>query len=88
VKTYRRDALKLARCYRAGELTPVSVPDAAHEAWRDLGRARKDAREDQQRARQRLGKFLLRHGWQRLQDIKENWTQKHMAWIKSQVRFE
>lgn len=88
VKTDRRDAAKLARCYRAGDLTPVWVPDAAHEALRDLVRAREDAREDQQRARQRLGKFLLRHGWQRPKDIKENWTQKHMTWIKSQVRYE
>jgi transposase len=88
VKTDRRDAGKLARCYRAGDLTPVWVPDAAHEALRDLVRAREDAREDQQRARQRLGKFLLRHGWQPPQDIKKNWTQKHMAWIKSQVHFD
>jgi transposase len=87
VKTNRRDAEKLARCHRAGDLTPVWVPDAAHEALRDLVRAREDAHADQQRARQRLGKFLLRHGWQRPKDIKENWTQKHMAWIKSQVRF-
>ncbi len=88
VKTDRRDAAKLARCYRAGDLTPVWVPDAAHEALRDLVRAREDVREDQQCARQRLGKFLLRHGWQPPQDIKKNWTQKHMTWIKSQVRFE
>ena len=88
VKTDRRDAAKLARCYRAGDLTPVWVPDAAHEALRDLVRDREDAREDQQRARQRLGKFLLRHGRQRPADIKENWTQKHMDWIKRQVRFE
>lgn len=88
VKTDRRDAKKLARSYRAGDLTPVWVPDAAHEALRDLVRAREDAREDQQRARQRLGKFLLRHGWPRPKDIKQGWTQKHMAWIKSQVHFE
>jgi transposase len=88
VKTDGRDALKLARSYRAGDLTPVWVPDAAHEALRDLVRAREDAREDQQRARQRLGKFLLRHGWQRPKDIKEGWTQKHMAWIKSQVHLQ
>jgi len=88
VKTDRRDASKLARCYRAGDLTPVWVPDAAHEALRDLVRAREDAREDQQRARQRLGKFLLRHGWQPPQDIKKNWTQKHRTWIKSQVHFD
>jgi transposase len=88
VKTDRRDASKLARCYRGGDLTPVWVPDAAHEALRDLVRAREDAREDQQRARQRLGKFLLRHGWQPPQEIKKNWTQKHLTWIKSQVRFD
>ena len=88
VKTDRRDAAKLARSYRAGDLTPVWVPDAAHEALRDLVRAREDAREDQQRARQRLGKFLLRHGCQPPQDIKKNWTQKHMDWLKRQVRFD
>ena len=32
VKTDRRDAEKLARSYRAGDLTAVWVPDAAHEA--------------------------------------------------------
>jgi len=88
VKTDRRDAAKLARTYRAGDLTPVWVPDAAHEALRDLIRAREDAREDQQRARQRLGKFLLRHGCQPPQEIKKNWTRKHMDWVKRQVHFE
>jgi transposase len=49
VKTDRRDALKLARNYRAGALTPVWVPDAAHEALRDLVRAREAAKKDQLR---------------------------------------
>ena len=62
VKTDRRDAEKLARCYRAGDLTAVWVPDASHEALRDLVRAREAAKKDQLRARHRLGKFLLRHG--------------------------
>jgi transposase len=88
VKTDRRDAQKLARCYRAGDLTAVWVPTPAHEAIRDLVRTREDARQDQQRARQRLGKFLLRHGWKPPADIKKNWTNKHMDWIKRQVRFE
>jgi transposase len=88
VKTNRRDAEKLAHCYRAGDLTPVWIPDAAHEAIRDLVRTREDARQDQQRARQRLGKFLLRHGWKPPQDIKKNWTNKHMDWVKRQVRFD
>jgi len=88
VKTDRRDAGKLARCYRAGDLTAVWVPTPAHEAMRDLVRAREDAREDQQRARQRLGKFLLRHGWKPPEDVKKNWTHKHMDWVKRQVCFD
>jgi transposase len=85
VKTDRRDALKLARSYRAGDLTPVWVPDAAHEALRDLVRAREAAKKDQLRARHRLGKFLLRHG--RRPPMKA-WTQAHLVWVKSAVRFD
>ena len=62
VKTDRRDAEKLARSDRSGDLTAVWVPDAAHEALRDLVRAREAAKKDQLRVRDRLGKFLLRHG--------------------------
>ena len=87
VKTDRRDALKLARNYRAGDLTPVWVPDAAHEALRDLVRAREAAKKDQLRARHRLGKFLLRHGW-RPPTVMKAWTQAHLAWVKSAVRFD
>lgn len=87
VKTDRRDAERLARCFRAGDLTAVWVPTPAHEALRDLVRTREDAREDQQRARQRLGKFLLRHGRKAPEDIKQSWTNKHMTWIKSHVEF-
>jgi len=87
VKTDRRDAVKLARSYRAGDLTPVWVPDAAHEALRDLVRAREDARQDQLRARHRLGKFLLRHCCRPPEDVKRNWTRKHMDWVKRQVSF-
>jgi transposase len=80
--------VKLARSYRSGDLTPVWVPDADHEALRDLVRAREDAKQDQLRARHRLGKFLLRHGCRPPQEIKKNWTQKHMDWVKRQVKLE
>jgi transposase len=86
VKTNRRDALKLARCYRAGDLTPVWVPDAEHEALRDLVRAREVAKKDQLRARQRLGKFLLRRGLRAVGGMK-SWTKKHLLWVKT-LRFE
>src|SRR6478609_4651660 len=78
VKTDRRDAAKLARSYRAGDLTPVWVPDAAHEALRDLVRTREAAKKDQLRARHRLGKFLLRHGRRPPTGIR-SWTQAHLT---------
>ena len=87
VKTDRRDALKLARSYRAGELTAVWVPDAAHEALRDLVRAREAAKRDQLRARNRLTKFLLRHGKRPSQGVNP-WTLKYMNWVRSEVQFE
>jgi transposase len=87
VKTDRRDAEKLARCYRAGELTAVWVPDAAHEALRDLVRAREAAKKDQLRHRHRLGKFLLRHG-KRPSGAGQAWTKKYVNWIRIHVRFE
>jgi transposase len=87
VKTDRRDALKLARSDRAGDLTAVWVPDAAHEALRDLVRAREAAKKDQLRARHRLGKFLLRQG-RRPPTAMKAWTQGHLTWVKSAVHFD
>ena len=86
VKTNRRDAEKLARCYRSGDLTPVWVPDAEHEALRDLVRAREAAKKDQLRARHRLGKFLLRRGLRAAAGVK-NWTLKHLLWVRT-LHFE
>lgn len=83
VKTDRRDAEKLARSYRAGDLTAVWVPDAEHEALRDLVRAREAAKKDQLRARHRLGKFLLRHGRRRPPHLKMAWTAGHLDWIRT-----
>ncbi len=90
VKTDQRDAVKLARSYRAGDLTPVWMPDAAHEALRDLVRARwaakRAAKRDQLRARHRLSKFLLRQD-RRAPEGTNAWTDKHLQWIRSQVHF-
>ena len=86
VKTDRRDATKLARSHRSGDLTAVWVPDEAHEALRDLVRAREAAKQDQLRARHRLGKFLLRHGQRPPMGVKP-WTMKYMKWMREQVNF-
>ena len=86
VKTDRRDAEKLARNYRSGELTFVWVPDRSHEALRDLVRAREAARKDQTVARHRLAKFLLRNGIHKPTGM-TSWTQKHILWVKT-LKFE
>ena len=80
LKTDRRDALMLARLHRAGELTPVWVPDQEQEAVRDLSRAREDMKGIELKARQRLGAFLLRHG--RVYDGKSRWTVAHWRWLE------
>jgi transposase len=82
VKTDRRDAEKLARCHRAGDLTAVWVPDAAHEALRDLVRARLVAKQDQVRAKVRLKLFLLRHGIRPPAGITA-WRGRYRAWLNT-----
>ncbi len=62
VKTGKRDAARLARLPRAGELTAIRVPSPAEGAVRDLCRARADLVDDRPRVRQRLKTFLLRYG--------------------------
>src|SRR4249919_2455168 len=81
VKTDRRDALKLARSHRAGDLTPVWVPDEASEALRDLVRQREAAKQDQVRAQHRLTKFLLRTGRRAPLGVKA-WTERFWEWIQ------
>src|SRR5438128_1235199 len=84
VKTDRRDAASLARLHRAGELTAVWVPDAQHEAMRDLVRARLDAVHALRRARQQLSGFLLRQG---CHYGRPAWTKLHRRWLTG-LRFE
>lgn len=85
VKTDRRDAEKLARYQRAGELTAIRVPTREEEAARDLVRVREDGVSDRLRARHRLAKFFLRQG--RVYRETKSWGVAHRAWVKSQ-RFE
>ena len=84
IKTDRRDAINLARLHRAGELTAVWVPDQAHEAIRDLVRARLAAVRSLRQARQQLSGFLLRHG---RHYNRPAWTLMHRRWMAG-LRFE
>jgi len=83
IKTDRRDAVKLARLHRAGELTAVHVPDAVDEAMRDLCRARTDAVQDLRRSRSQLKAFLLRHGYR--YSGKSAWTEAHRRYLRELV---
>ena len=84
IKTDRRDAINLAKLHRAGELTPVWVPDPAHEAIRDLVRARQAAVRTLRQARQQLSGFLLRHGHHYHRPA---WTLLHRRWLAG-LKFE
>ena len=85
VKTDKRDAIRLARLLAAGELALVTIPSVEREQLRDLVRCREDIRVDLMRARNRLGKFLLRREiyWE---GRGEAWSRKHRSWLTS-VRF-
>ena len=78
VKTNRRDSLTLAKLLRAEELTSIWVPDGAHEALRDLVRARAATVSDLTRCRQRIGGFLLR---QEIGYLGKPWSKKHRVWL-------
>ena len=85
VKTDRRDALMLAKLHRAGELTPIWIPDAGHEAMRDLVRARATAGRVLSKARQHLQSFLLRHD--RIYHGLRAWTSAYRRWLTT-VHFD
>ena len=85
IKTDRRDARRLAGLHRAGELTPIGVPSPQQEAVRDLCRTRGDMVADLTRARNRLGKFLLRHSL--IYRGGSTWTDRHQRWLAN-VHFE
>lgn len=86
IKTDRRDASKLARYLRSGDLTAVWVPDHEQEAMRDLTRARGDFKNHERKARQQLNAYALRHGhpWP---SSKTRWTKGHYNWLEA-LRFE
>ncbi|ANB72131.1 transposase [Paraburkholderia phytofirmans OLGA172] len=84
VKTDRRDAIKLVRALRAGDLSAVYVPGVEDEAFRDLARAWAAAKDDLKQARQRLKSFLLLHGVRYTGSA--NWGPAHRHWL-SQYSF-
>jgi transposase len=82
VKTDQRDAERVLRLLMIDGLHPVRVPTGEEEALRDVVRAREAVRGDLMRARQRLGKLLLRHDV-RYEDTASAWTVAHRGWLTS-----
>ena len=80
VKTDQRDAERVLRLLMIEALYAVRVPSVQEEALRDLVRAREDLRGDLMRARQRLGKLLLRHDIL-YDESPGTWTAHHRAWL-------
>src|ERR1700690_1051796 len=82
-KNDERDAGSLAVLHRGGLLTAVWVPDAAHEAMRDLIRIRLAAGRGVGTARQQLSAFLLRHE-RVFPNNRKAWTKAHRGWLADQ----
>jgi len=80
VKTDKRDAQKLAKLFKNGDITLVRIPPVLDEAVRDVCRARTDAVDDLVRSKQRLNSFLLRNGYR--YSGKSNWTPAHMRYLR------
>jgi transposase len=83
VKTDRRDAKKLVRLYRAGELVFVRAPSVEQEGLRDLVRCREDIRRARTSSRHQVAKQLLRYG-RIFREGKKSWTLGHGAWVRRQ----
>jgi len=80
IKTDKRDAQKLAKLFKNGDITTVRIPPELDEAVRDVCRARTDAVDDLSRSKQRLGAFLLRHGFRYSGSAR--WSAAHMRYLR------
>lgn len=83
IKTDKRDACKIAKLFRNGDITVVRIPPVLDEAVRDVCRARTDATDDLSRSKQRLGAFLLRNGFN--YTGKSKWSVAHMRYLRELI---
>lgn len=80
IKNDRRDAERLARLYRAGDLTPVRIPTEEEERTRSLIRCRWALTREILASRHYILKLLLARG-QRFDEGK-NWGQAFWTWLR------
>ncbi len=91
-KNDENDSVFLARLLATNNIVEVFIPDEETEAAHNLVRAHQNIRQDLTRARQRLGMFLIRHGyvWNEKKtdgSPKSSWTSSHWVWIRN-IEFE
>jgi transposase len=79
VKTNRRDARKIARAYRAGDLTLITVPDEERESVRDVVRGREAVLKRVVALRNQITKLLLRYGIRYREG--RAWTNRFWSWL-------
>jgi transposase len=85
IKTDRRDAVLIGRMLKRGEAKGIHVPSREEEAVRDYIRGRGDMVDDLTRTKQRIQKFLLRHGYR--YEKGRYWTGQHLGWMRG-LEFE
>ena len=76
----KRDAIQLARLYRAGELTTIHIPTESEERIRDLVRCRETFQREITRSRHYILKFLRRRGF--IFRAGHHWTARHFEWLR------
>jgi len=82
----RRDAIQLARLYRAGELVTIRIPTPAEERVRDVVRCRQCFQREILRSRHYVLKFLRRRGFVFREG--SHWGRKHRRWLESLLHGE
>jgi transposase len=85
IKTGRRDAVLIGRMLKRGEARGIHIPSREEEAVRDFIRGRGDLVDDLTRTKQRIQKFLLRHGYR--YENTRYWTGLHIKWMRA-LKFE
>lgn len=86
IKTDKRDAIRLAQLHRAGELTSIYIPTDEDESYRDLVRARDDAKKEEKRVKARISALLLRYDLHPKEKVGTKWKSKYMEWLEG-VKF-
>jgi transposase len=79
IKTDRRDARTLATYLRNGDIEAVHIPTVDKEVVWDYLRPQEDTRLDLVSTKQRLQRFLLRHGY--VYESSRYWTGRHEKWL-------